>query len=109
MTRFVSVALIAAMGSSPAWAQSAGLSASNGNAGSNPSSSTYHVVDSANLPPVNRNESRIIAGTELAPNAIVGFGMFGFKSERSLHSPVTARDLATTRQRKAAVGFSLKF
>lgn len=53
--------------------------------------------------------SRIIAGTDVMPNATVGFGMFGHKSEKSQLAPATARDLSLPRTRRAAVGFSLKF
>lgn len=111
MVRFVPVALIVAMAASPAWSQPGGPAANKGNASAVPGHSPkFDIVDDkSTLPTVHRNESRIFAGTELAPNAVVGIGMFGFKSEKSLHSPVTARDLDTTRRRKAAVGFSLRF
>lgn len=112
MARFVAVALIVAMAASPAWGQPAGSSAIQGNASAiSGHSPTFDIVDdtSSTLTKTPRNESRIIAGTELGPNAVFGMGMFGFKGEKSLHSPVTARDLDTTRRRKAAVGFSLRF
>lgn len=53
--------------------------------------------------------SRIIAGTRLMANGMVGFGLFGQKAEKGPLSPVTARDLALPKSRKAAVGFSLRF
>lgn len=53
--------------------------------------------------------SRIIAGTQLTANGMVGFGLFGQKSEKGPLSAVTARDLALPKSRKAAVGFSLRF
>lgn len=46
---------------------------------------------------------------EIAPNAHFGFGMFGLKSERSHLKPVTVREINAPKQRRAAVGFSLKF
>lgn len=54
-------------------------------------------------------ESRIFAGRQLMPNGVIGIGMFGQKMEKGPHSPSTARDLSMPKQRKAAVGFSLKF
>lgn len=53
--------------------------------------------------------SRIFAGEELMPNGVIGFGMFGEKAERSPHSRSIARELTLPKQRKAAVGFLLKF
>ena len=47
--------------------------------------------------------------TEIAPNAHFGFGMFGLKSEKTYLQPVTGREIDTRKQRRAAVGFSLKF
>lgn len=53
--------------------------------------------------------SRIIAGEELTANGMIGFGIFGEKTEKSLHSPSIARELNLPKQRKAGIGFSLKF
>ena len=53
--------------------------------------------------------SRIFAGRELMPNGVIGVGMFGQKTDKGPLSPATARDLSIRKQRKAAVGFSLKF
>jgi hypothetical protein len=53
--------------------------------------------------------SRIVADTEVLDDGTFGFGMFGHKAERSAHSPATARDFGMPRDRKPAVGFSLKF
>jgi hypothetical protein len=50
-----------------------------------------------------------IGRTEVAPNAHFGFGMFGTKTERGSLQPVTAREIDAPKQRRAAVGFSLKF
>ena len=50
-----------------------------------------------------------IGRTEVAPNAHVGFGLFGMKSERTYLQPVTGREIDAPKQRRAAVGFSLRF
>lgn len=54
-------------------------------------------------------ESRLFAGRQVMPNGTFGIGMFGPKAEKGPHSAATARDLSMPKQRKAAVGFSLKF
>lgn len=46
---------------------------------------------------------------QIAPGAHFGFGMFGLKSEKSHLRPVTGRELDAPKQRRAAVGFSLRF
>jgi len=46
---------------------------------------------------------------QIAPNAQFGFGMFGLKAEKALLPAVTGRELGMRKQRRAAVGFSLKF
>lgn len=56
-----------------------------------------------------RTESRIFFGREVMRNGVLGVGLFGRKTEKALHSPVTARDLSIPKSRKASVGFSLKF
>lgn len=45
----------------------------------------------------------------IAPNTHFGVGIFGLKSEKSYHQPVTGREIDTRKQRRAGVGFSLKF
>ena len=50
-----------------------------------------------------------IGRTQIAPNAQFGFGTFGLKSERTHLQPVTAREISGPKQRRAAVGFLLKF
>ena len=47
--------------------------------------------------------------TKIGPDAHVGFGMFGLKPEKSHLRPVTGRELDAPKQRRAAVGFSLRF
>ena len=53
--------------------------------------------------------SRIIAGTEVLPNGMFGFGMFGETKEDSARPPVTVGEFSLPKQRKPAVGFSFKF
>ena len=50
-----------------------------------------------------------IGRTEIAPNTLFGFGMFGLKSEKSPQRAVTGRELDLPKQRRPAVGFSLRF
>jgi len=50
-----------------------------------------------------------VGKTEIAPNTQFGFGMFGLKSEKSPLQPATGREIDMPKQRRAAVGFSLKF
>lgn len=50
-----------------------------------------------------------IGRAQIAPNAHVGFGMFGLKPEKSLLPPVTVREIDAPKQRRTALGFSLRF
>jgi hypothetical protein len=50
-----------------------------------------------------------VVRAEIAPNAHLGFGMFGLKSEKALLQPATGREIDMRKQRRAAVGISLKF
>ena len=50
-----------------------------------------------------------VGRTEVAPETHLGFGIFGMKAERSYLQPVTAREIDAPKQRRAAVGFSMKF
>lgn len=47
--------------------------------------------------------------TEIAPNTHFGFGMFGLKPDVTHLQRVTGREINAPKQRRAAVGFSLKF
>ena len=47
--------------------------------------------------------------TQIAPNTMFGFGVFGLKSDKSPLRPATGRELDLPKQRRAAVGISLKF
>jgi hypothetical protein len=110
MGRLVLVALAIAIPSGTAWSQPA------------PSPDPWH----ANVEPQAASEldlslaepsqlysgdpdSRIVAGTEVLPNGMFGFGMFGEKTAETAHSRATVRDFSLPRARKPAVGFSLKF
>ena len=55
------------------------------------------------------NRSERLGRTEIAPNLHFGVGVFGLKSDKSPLRPVTAREIDVPKQRRAAVGFSLKF
>lgn len=46
---------------------------------------------------------------QIAPNAHIGIGMFGLKPEKSALRPVTVREIDAPKQRRAAVGFLLRF
>lgn len=73
-------------------------------------SRNFHITDQASDSKAGKAwGSRIIAGQQLMPNGMLGIGMFGQKAEKGPHSAATARDYAMPKQRKAAVGFSLKF
>lgn len=73
-------------------------------------SRNFHISDQASDSKAGKAwGSRIIAGQQLMPNGMLGIGMFGHKAEKGPHSAATARDYALPKQRKAAVGFSLKF
>lgn len=47
--------------------------------------------------------------TEISPNTRFGLGMFGLKSEKAPLRPATVREIETPKQRRTAVGFSVKF
>jgi hypothetical protein len=70
---------------------------------------TFDIPDEEEAIGSSARGSRIIAGTEVIPNAVVGIGMFGQKTEKAPLPPVVARELAIPKSRKAAVGFSFKF
>ena len=98
MVRLGSVALIAILLPAVAW--------------SNPPSGSSEPVRTFHLPQPSADrfarEDRI-GRTQIAPNTHFGFGMFGLKSEKSPLRPVTGREIDAPKQRRAAVGFSLRF
>jgi hypothetical protein len=110
MARLVSIALFLSFAPAAAWSQSA------------PSRDFSIPADAWRQSPngqfrlrsdsqteASGSGSQMFAGTELAPNAVLGIGAFGMKRERSYQAPVTVRDVATTRTRRPAVGVRLKF
>jgi len=51
----------------------------------------------------------LLPGAQLGANARFGLGMFGIRSEATRQRPVTVREIDAPRQRRAGLGFSLKF
>lgn len=51
----------------------------------------------------------IIAGIEVAPQAVVGIGLFDRLAKRPAQPPDPASDNGQRRSRKAAIGMSLRF
>lgn len=110
MVRLSAAASALLLLASPAWSQQANLTLL-----PPPASTEQAPAFDFSLPddpdgkaPGNRG-SNIVAGTEVSPNGMVGFGIFGEKSGELAQPPVTNRDYTLGRQRKPAVGFSLKF
>jgi hypothetical protein len=95
MVRLGSVVLIAISLPAAAW--------------SNPPdrSRSYHLPSTSSHLRFNADATVVRAG--VAPNAHLGFGMFGLKSEKALLQPATGREIDMRKQRRAAVGFSPKF
>ena len=110
MARLVVVALVIFFLSVPGIASAADKASSpwNGTEEARPGPS-FDIPDENDLVGSRNPGSRIIAGTEVYPNATVGFGMFGQKAEKSPHASSTVRELATPKSRRAAVGLSFKF
>ena len=101
MVRLVSVALIALSLPVSAWAKP------------HTTDQKPDQISAVYLPraPAQLGHARVerIGRAELAPNLHFGFGMFGLKSEKSPMRPATVREIDAPKQRRAAVGFSLKF
>lgn len=108
MARLVSAGLIITLSAMSGAAVAADRSATlrSASTATVPSADFHIVVDEEGRRPA--QGARIIAGTEVMPNATLGFGFFGHKSAGAL-APVTERELAMPKQRKAAVGLSLRF
>ena len=70
-------------------------------------SRSFHLPQSSDHHRFVPNES--IGRTEIGPNAHFGIGMFGLKPDKMHLQPVTGREIILPKQRRAAVGFSLKF
>ena len=110
MARIVPIASMIAVLSAPAWSQpTPAVPISAPEAHHHGRTQNYDVPDDQQTSVGGGFGSRVLAGTELAPDTLVGFGIFGLKAEKSPHAAATARDLSVTRSRKAAVGLSLKF
>lgn len=110
MVRAIPMLLLVAFLSSPSLAQSANIPDDPIVVVGQRPASRFAISDIPASPRLSPQAgSRIIAGTELSPNAMIGFGIFGEKPERAAHAPATSRDLRLPKSRKAAVGFSLRF
>ena len=72
-------------------------------------SANFDIVDDSTGPGTATKGSMIVAGTELAPNAMVGFGVFGERTARPDHARSTIRDYSLPKSRKAAVGVAMRF
>ena len=55
------------------------------------------------------SDDRISISTEIGPNLTAGLGMYGQKRDKGYHRPVTGRELAQPKSRRAGMGISLKF
>jgi hypothetical protein len=109
MARLVLVVTAATLVSVSGLAHAADVPASTSKASSEQRPATsFDIPDEANPNPKSFG-SRIIAGTEIIPNAMMGIGFFGERAEKSAHAPSVARELSLPKSRKAAVGFSLRF
>jgi hypothetical protein len=110
MARLVPIASMIAILSAPAWSQSAPVAPISAPAAHQQGrAQNYDIPDEQATSVGGGFGSRVLAGTELAPDTLVGFGIFGLKAEKSPHAAATARDLSLTRSRKAAVGLSMRF
>ena len=111
MARFVSLAFASMLFAAPIQAQVANSNAQNpwDVSADEKSSRNFDIVDDATGAVGGSKGSVIIAGTEVTPNAMVGFGMFGERAERPAHARSINRDYSLPKTRKAAVGFALRF
>jgi hypothetical protein len=111
MARILTIALASVLSAAPLQAQVANTSAQNPWDVSEDEKSLpdFDIVDDSTGPGPATKGSVIIAGTELVPNAMVGFGMFGERAERADHARTTNRDYTMPKTRKAAVGVALRF
>lgn len=101
MVRLGSVALIVLSLPAAAWSNPPATAESSGR------------TQSFHLPPTSDHHRFAPDGSVgralIAPNTHFGVGIFGLKSEKSYLQPVTGREIDTRKQRRAGVGFSLKF
>ena len=109
MARFVSVAFASMLFATSAQAQVVANGAQSPwhvSQEERPAPSFDIVEDSADPGVSGSKGSVIIAGTDLAPNTVVGFGE---RAEPPEHARSTNRDYLLPKSRKAAVGFALRF
>ena len=110
MARLVAVALAISFASVSGVAQAADRPSSPWHGAEEPRPSpSFDIPNDTELVGTRTSGSRIIAGTELLPNTLVGIGMFGQKAEKSPHASSTVRELAIPKSRRAAVGLSFRF
>lgn len=94
MVRLGSVALFLLIGSAPTWAQSP------------PPTQQWRVGEVAR-PAWSRSTS--FGSAEIAPNAMLGFGIFGLKPDRVRQPAVTVHETNMPRTRRAGIGLRLGF
>lgn len=109
MARMGFAPLVLALASAPAWAQSSpnfgtGLQPAMERDPSKAYYRNFTIGESAWLEP----ESNISITTKVGPNVTAGLGIYGFRQQMN-YAPVTARDLAVPKSRRAGVGITLKF
>ena len=92
MIRLVCVALISAFAASAATAQTTG-------------GADAWRFQEPSAPPSDRR----LPSLELSSTSRIGLGMFGIKADTSRSKAVIARDVTAPKQRRAGLGFSLKF
>ena len=111
MGRLVLVALAVSIPSAAGWAQTPSPAPSPWQTNVEPQTVRALDLSLAQANPLSPDnpDSRVVAGTEVLPHGMLGFGMFGDKAEGTVHTRATVRDFTLPRARKPAVGFSLKF
>jgi len=112
MARLVPIVLPLALMAAPVWGQSAArsdtASARIAEESQRPLNFSLQIDHIASSRPRSFG-SRFIGGTEIAPNATVGLGLFGQRPEGSGLAPVTVFDVNTRQSRKPSVGVSIRF
>ena len=115
MVRVASVALLVAIIETPTWSQSI-------DPASKPLSpeawrlteqgaprSSFTLPQNLDNPPPSGPDTRMFAGTEVSPNSIIGFGVFGLRGDKAVLPPATVYEVNTRQSRKPGLGFSFKF
>jgi hypothetical protein len=112
MARFVSIALASVLITAPVQAQVAKDRVSSPYQVSEEQQPerSFDIVDEATDTGGSSSKgSRIIAGTEVMANTMVGFGLFGEKADPPDHARSINRDYSIPKSRKAAIGVALRF